>query len=83
MNTEKPAPLEIAERNAREVAKFIDDRCPPGYGFVLILASHGKNTDETGQDTGRMTYISNCQRAGIIGMLKEMVVKLESGEREV
>lgn len=48
---------------------------PKGWGFVLLLASHGEG--------GVTTYLSDCRREDIIKFLREMAYKLETNEKEI
>jgi hypothetical protein len=69
------APLEEAENKARDVARFIKAQMPSGWGFCLILASHG--------DEGSMTYLSSLDRECTVKLLREMALKLENNERTI
>lgn len=69
------ATLEEAENEARKLARFIKSSMPIGWGFVLVLFSHGEN--------GVFTYLSDSNRSDIIKFLREMAHKLENNEREI
>lgn len=77
------APLETAEVKCRRIGELIGKDMPKGWGFMLILASHGSGVDDGGREIGRMTYISNCQREGMIGMMREMIEKFERREPSI
>lgn len=71
----KRAPLESAENSAREIARTIKEACPPGWGFVLVLASYGEG--------GLSTYLSSVQRADAMKLLREMADRIESQEKSL
>lgn len=56
-----------AERSLRELAKLIDERKPPGFGFGLFLFEFGEH--------GSMFWISNAQRQDMIKALREWIAK--------
>ena len=62
------ASLQDAEYSARKIARDIKAAMPRGWGFVLVLATHG--------DGGDMTYVSSLERAGAITMLSELVASI-------
>lgn len=68
-------PLEKAEIHARGIGRILKKSMPKGWGFVLLLVSHG--------EAGVTTYLSDCRREDIIKFLKEMVYKFESNEKEI
>jgi len=69
------ATLEEAENEARKLGRLIKADMPEGWGFVLMLVSHGEN--------GVFTYLSDCQRQDIIKFLREIAYKLEANEKEI
>jgi hypothetical protein len=69
------APLELAERKCGEIGRLIGSQLPPGWGFALIIADF----QETG---GNMTYLSNCQRDGMVKLMRECAEKIERGDPE-
>jgi len=71
----RPRSLETAEVSARTLGRHLAPHVPPGWGFLLVLASFGEG--------GRMTYLSNCQREDMINLMKELSGKLEAGEPEL
>ena len=70
-----PATLAEAIEKAKETGRYIKSQMPPGWGFVLILASYG--------DEGAMTYLSSIDRETCIKMLKEFIHKQETGAPEI
>jgi len=68
------AKLEEAEVIARRVGRLIGARMPPGWGFALVLSSFDEG--------GFCTYVSNVERGSCVGMLRELVEKIERGEPE-
>ena len=71
----KREPLEKAEITARKIGKVISKSMPKGWGFVVALFSYG--------DNGLTTYLSNCEREGIIKAMREIADKIENNEPEV
>lgn len=67
------APLETAERAVRHMAELLDASTPPGWLFVVLLASEGEG--------GLSTYISNAQRTEVVALLRELADHLEQGVR--
>lgn len=68
-------PLEKAEIKARDIGRLLKQSMPLGWGFVLLLVSHGEG--------GVTTYLSDCCREDIIKFLKEMIHRFESNEKEI
>lgn len=68
-------PLEKAELEARNIGRILKANMPKGWGFVLLLVSHGEK--------GVTTYLSDCCREDIIKFFKEMIYKFESNEGEI
>ncbi len=68
------SPLEAAEVKCREIALLLKDVMPPGWRFVLILASEGEG--------GFMTYMANAQREGAIKLLRELAEKIEKDAKK-
>lgn len=66
----KPNSLAEAEAKAREIAAYLKEQAPKGWGFICILA-------ETNGGQG-LTYISDCQRQDIIKMLRSTAEVLEA-----
>jgi hypothetical protein len=69
------APLEEAEVVARRVGRIIGSMMPKGWGFTLVIASHGAD--------GFCTYVANLERDGAVKMLRELLVKIERNEENV
>lgn len=67
------APLERAELKAQELGRKIAYALPPGWGFVLALASFG-------EEHRRMTFVSSVKREGAIELLRELADKVERRE---
>ena len=63
------------EEHARGIGHVIGDSLPKDVGFCLILCHKG--------DGGWSTWLSNCQRADMIKMLREMIGKLEDPTKPV
>lgn len=63
------APLECAEVAARRLADRMSAEMPHGWGFALLLFSHGEH--------GAMTYISNLSREDVIAAVTEWLVKVK------
>lgn len=59
------------EAKARVVGEKIHKALPEGWGFVLLFAQFGKGR--------QLSYISDCNRADTIKVLREMADKLEKG----
>lgn len=72
------ASLEEAEIAARDLARSIKNRMPKGWVFFVILSSIG----EIGEK-GLTTYLSSCDRASAIKMLREMADHLEERHPEI
>lgn len=66
------APLESAENKARDIARTLKAACPPGWGFVLVLASYGED--------GFSTYMSSVERQDAVKLMREMADRIESQE---
>lgn len=69
------ASLEEAEVAVRRVGRTIGDQMPKGWGFVLVMASHGED--------GFATYLSNMEREGTVKLLREMADKVDRGTEQV
>lgn len=69
-----PAPLHAAEAKCIEIGQLIAGALPEGWGFVMVLASHG--------DAGSMTYFSNIERTHVVAMLRELADKMNETEQE-
>ena len=50
----------------------LDDVFPPGWVWALVACSAGA--------AGAMTYLSNGDREGMVGALRELLAKLEAGD---
>lgn len=59
------ADLERAEIAAQRIARIVDDETPPGYGFILWIASYG--------EAGVGTYVATIKRDDAIRMLQEWI----------
>lgn len=68
-------PLETAENVARKIGRLIGGVMPKGWGFCLVLASHG--------DGGFCTYVANLERDGAVKMLRELLENIERNKEEV
>lgn len=59
------------EAKARVIGEGIHAVLPGGWGFVLLLAQFGEK--------GQISYISDCNRADTIKVLRQMADKLAKG----
>lgn len=76
VETDTPrTPLEVAEVHARRVGRVLKDGMPPGWGYVLALASLGEG--------GHLTYLSSLERPGAVNLLRELATIVESGEKSL
>lgn len=57
------------EKLTRSIAHGIGSSLPAGYGFALVVFDF--------EDKGRMTYVSNAERPGLVKLLRELATKLE------
>ena len=64
-----PIPDEI-EKTLRDIAQRIGGALPSGWGFALLIFTFGKD--------GKMTWISNADRADMILALQEFIQKQSS-----
>lgn len=64
------ASLEEAEAAARDLARIIKGRMPPGWGFILWLQSFGEG--------GYCTYVSSIDRETAIRSLGEWIARMET-----
>jgi len=58
------------KRSAQQVARLIDERLPPGFGFALLVFSFGEH--------GYLTHVSNAQREDLVKVLRETADVLEA-----
>lgn len=63
---------EEIEQLLKDIGHNIGAKLPEGWGFMLTIQSYGEK--------GATFYISNCERQGMIKMLKEMIHKLRKGK---
>jgi hypothetical protein len=59
------------EQLMNDIGKMIGAQMPPGWGFSLLIASHG--------EAGGVFYISNLQRADMIATMQEFIAKNSGG----
>ena len=58
-----------AEKMLNAIGELLRSSMPPGYGFVLLIASFGEG--------GNTFYTSNCERESVIAMMREFMEKFE------
>lgn len=69
-----PAPPERTAREAmQDIGKAVEYRLPAGTGFLVM-------TFPFGEKPGRLDYISNGQRADVINIIKEWLIKCGASE---
>jgi hypothetical protein len=68
-NGKEPAPLGDVE--AKEMARALNEMCPHGWGFVLLLISQGPEP--------RATFASSLERQEVVDALREMADAIEGG----
>lgn len=59
-----PDPLDI-QTKLKELAAFIKDDLPEGWGFTLLLFSYGEK--------GSLFYISSAERADVLNVMREFI----------
>ena len=69
MNSNGKAPLEVAEKTARDLGRIIQGAMPPGWGFTLMMFTYGEG--------GQTTYISTAKREDMIKALHEFIGVLQ------
>jgi hypothetical protein len=52
------------------MGRFVKEICPPGTGYILLLFDFGA--------TGNLAYLSTCDRAQAIAVMKEWIRKMET-----
>lgn len=57
------------EKQLKEIGEGLRASMPPGYGFVLLIASYGEG--------GATFYTSSCERESVIAMMREFIAKWE------
>jgi len=57
------------EKKLKHIGQTLKGVMPKGYGFVLLIASHGAE--------GSMFYSSSLERKGVIELLKEFIALQE------
>ncbi len=60
-------------KRLKKLAKYLDLRVPPGWGFALMMF------ERTGKPGDNMQWISNSERSGMVKTLREMADRLEHG----
>lgn len=60
---------------AKGIAEAINEVLPQGWGFFLVMMPF-----KLGE--GRVNYISNCERSGVITMVKNMLRQLEENPND-
>lgn len=65
----QPSLIEI-EQACRKIGGNIVKEMVPGSGFILIITTFG--------GSGHATYISTCQRADTVKLMREMAHKIEA-----
>lgn len=68
--------LESAEVKAREVGRILNGIMPPGWGYVVILASFG-------EADWCWTYISSIDRGDTIALLREAAGTVERRDKSL
>lgn len=64
-----PPTLKAMERKNRDLGRILESHLEPGMGFALLVFSFGEG--------GHLTWISNADRADMIGSLEELVDRLK------
>lgn len=59
-----------------EIAKYIENQLPEGYGFVMLGFRFGKHVEGD-----RLLYISNGNRADVAKAMKEWCEKVDNEEK--
>ncbi len=67
-------PLERAEVSAKRLGRILTSQMPEGWGYALVMFS---NDGESG-----LTFVSNCEREGMIKGLKWFLQQVEQGNVE-
>ena len=57
------------EKQLKNIGDSLLESMPPGFGFVLLIASFGGG--------GSMFYTANCERESVVGMMREFIAKWE------
>lgn len=63
--------LRKSEKEAGRMIAAIDSALPPGWGAVLLIASHGSK--------GFSTYASTLDRSSVPTLLRESAAQIEEG----
>lgn len=66
------ATLETAEAAARRMGVAISKHVPPGWRFVLVLASSGAQ--------GASTYIASIERESAVALLEELTARIRTDD---
>lgn len=59
----------IIQKLIKELGIWLNSKCPPGWGFSLLIFSFG--------DSGNLFYISNAQREDMVATMKQFIAEQE------
>jgi hypothetical protein len=66
--------MSLEKEYLRDIAKAISDRLPDNHGFIVLTFPFGNDPDS------RASYASNANRADVINVLKEWLIKCSAEE---